>query len=280
MLVQTPRLGYATSLACERCRTPARCAACQGPLALTGSTTTAGVPLVRHRRRGVGLRASAATAGCGRRCSATRAPPRSSAGRSPTPGSSRAAATACCRRSGPGRRSWWRHPAPSRSRPRAYAAVVLLDTWLLLSRVDLRAAEEALRRWVNAAGAGAPRWAGRRGRRRRSSRAAVAGALGPCRVRRPRDRGAGRGPPAAGQPAGDDHWASRVPSTTRSRCSPLPRPPRSSGRSTSARGSAGWWSGCPRAQGPALSRALGELQRVRSSRKLDAVRIQVDPQTL
>ena len=25
VLVQTPRAGYATSLACERCRTPARC---------------------------------------------------------------------------------------------------------------------------------------------------------------------------------------------------------------------------------------------------------------
>jgi primosomal protein N' (replication factor Y) len=36
----------------------------------------------------------------------------------------------------------------------------------------------------------------------------------------------------------------------------------------------------PRAQGPALSRALGEVQRVRSARKLDAVRIQVDPVTL
>ena len=36
----------------------------------------------------------------------------------------------------------------------------------------------------------------------------------------------------------------------------------------------------PRAQGPALSLALGQLQRVRSSRKLDAVRIQVDPPTL
>ena len=32
-----------------------------------------------------------------------------------------------------------------------YAAVVLLDTWLTLARVDLRAAEEALRRWLNAA---------------------------------------------------------------------------------------------------------------------------------
>ena len=41
-----------------------------------------------------------------------------------------------------------------------YAAVVLLDTWLALARADLRAAEEALRRWLNAAGAG-PRPGGR-----------------------------------------------------------------------------------------------------------------------
>ena len=33
----------------------------------------------------------------------------------------------------------------------------------------------------------------------------------------------------------------------------------------------------PRTQGAALSRALGDLQRVRSARKLDPVRIQVDP---
>ncbi|HEY0950867.1 primosome assembly protein PriA, partial [Nocardioides sp.] len=39
VLVQTPRLGYVNALACERCRTPARCSACQGPLALTGPTT-------------------------------------------------------------------------------------------------------------------------------------------------------------------------------------------------------------------------------------------------
>jgi primosomal protein N' (replication factor Y) len=32
-----------------------------------------------------------------------------------------------------------------------YAAAVLLDGWLMLSRPDLRAGEEALRRWLNAA---------------------------------------------------------------------------------------------------------------------------------
>src|SRR5699024_560616 len=32
-----------------------------------------------------------------------------------------------------------------------YAAVLLLDTWLVLARIDLRTNEEALRRWMNAA---------------------------------------------------------------------------------------------------------------------------------
>ena len=36
----------------------------------------------------------------------------------------------------------------------------------------------------------------------------------------------------------------------------------------------------PRRLGPELSAALGEVQRVRSARKLDAVRVQVDPFSL
>ena len=64
-----------------------------------------------------------------------------------------------------------------------YAAVLLLDTWLLLGRADLRATEEALRRWANAAalvrpatdgGAGAGR---RRALATRASRRWSAGIL-------------------------------------------------------------------------------------------------------
>src|SRR4051794_3891325 len=36
VLLQTPRHGYATSVACDRCRAPARCPLCAGPLQLSG----------------------------------------------------------------------------------------------------------------------------------------------------------------------------------------------------------------------------------------------------
>ena len=41
-----------------------------------------------------------------------------------------------------------------------YAAVLLMDTWLLLARSDLRATEEAVRRWANAAALVRPASAG------------------------------------------------------------------------------------------------------------------------
>ena len=58
------------------------------------------------------------------------------------------------------RRSSSRRRAPSRAPTDGYAAAVLLDGWALLGRASLRAAEEALRRWLNAAALvrpGAPR---------------------------------------------------------------------------------------------------------------------------
>ena len=159
-----------------------------------------------------------------------------------------------------------------------YAAVVVLDTWLSLARDDLRAAEEALRRWFNAAvlvrpgghvvAVGDPahpalqalvRWdpAGfaRREAHERSQAhlppaarlATVTGDLGALddvlHLLDLPDGAEVLGPVQAD----DEH---RV----------LLRVPRSSGE--------------------ALSRSLGDLQRVRSARKLDPVRIQVDPLTI
>jgi primosomal protein N' (replication factor Y) (superfamily II helicase) len=150
VLVQVPRRGYVTAVACENCRSPARCAACGGPLALE----TGGGP--------------ASCRWCGRSDPAWRCPacgdPRvramvTGAGRTAeelghafpgTPVVVSGGATVVDTVP----------PAPALvvatpgAEPRAdagYAAAVLLDGWALLGRPSLRAAEEALRRWLNAA---------------------------------------------------------------------------------------------------------------------------------
>jgi primosomal protein N' (replication factor Y) len=47
VLVQVARSGYAPSLVCESCREPARCGSCQGPLAVAGSTGSSAIPQCR-----------------------------------------------------------------------------------------------------------------------------------------------------------------------------------------------------------------------------------------
>jgi primosomal protein N' (replication factor Y) len=150
VLVQTPRAGYATRLACERCRTPATCAACHGPLRI-------GAP-----------QAPPACAWCGTVARAWSCPECGGRGlRAPVLGDQRTAEelgrafAPVPVRTSSGERILTDVPAkpaivvatPGAEPPAdgGYAAVVLLDTWLLLSRADLRAEEEALRRWLNAA---------------------------------------------------------------------------------------------------------------------------------
>jgi primosomal protein N' (replication factor Y) len=156
---------------------------------------------------------------------------------------------------------------------------VLLDTWLLLSRPDLRTEEEALRRWSNAIGLAAP-----------GARAVVAGEPGhpalqalvrwdqPGFARREaQQRVDAHLPPASrlaaisGEPgAVDDALTLLAAPAGAEVLGPVPV-------------AEDRWRAVvrvPRAQGVALSRALLELQRLRSSRKLDAVRVQVDPPTL
>jgi primosomal protein N' (replication factor Y) len=150
VLVQTPRAGYATRLSCDRCRTPALCSACQGPLR---------------------VRAAGAPPSCG--WCATPAPAWHCATcggrglRAPVLGDGRTAEelgrafpSVPVRRSAAGQIAATvpDRPAIVVATPGAepvaecgYAAVLLLDTWLLLARSDLRAAEEAVRRWTNAA---------------------------------------------------------------------------------------------------------------------------------
>jgi primosomal protein N' (replication factor Y) (superfamily II helicase) len=150
VLVQVPRRGYVTAVACENCRAPARCPACAGPLALEGDGGPArcrwcGRPDPGWRCPACGdPRLRALVTGAGRTAEELgRAFPGTpvvvSGGATVVELVPRAPALVV---------------ATPGAEPRAdggYAAAVLLDGWVLLGRPSLRAAEEALRRWLNAA---------------------------------------------------------------------------------------------------------------------------------
>ncbi|MFE9254852.1 primosomal protein N' [Streptomyces sp. NPDC006879] len=150
VLVQVPRRGYVPRLACERCRTPARCGACAGPLEAPDELELRCGWCGRaeegwHCRECGGARLRAQIVGARRTAEelgrAFPAVPVRTSGRDhvldavpdrpalvvSTPGAEPVA-------EGPG-----------------YAAALLLDGWAMLGRPDLRAAEEALRRWIGAA---------------------------------------------------------------------------------------------------------------------------------
>jgi primosomal protein N' (replication factor Y) len=169
VLVQVPRRGYLPAVACARCHTPARCPYCAGPLAVprasgppscrwcgripgadggSGAAGSPGPPGYRCPRCG-GWRLRAAVTGAGRTAEEL----------------GRAFAGTVVRTSGrdavltdvPAQ------PALVVATPGAepvaaggYGAVLLLDTWALLTRADLRATEEALRRWLAAAALARP----------------------------------------------------------------------------------------------------------------------------
>ncbi|POM24062.1 Primosomal protein N' [Actinomadura rubteroloni] len=150
VLVQVPRRGYVPGLACGRCREAARCTACQGPLALASSHAAPSCrwcgriagdwhcPECGHfqvRAVAVGARRTAEEMGRAFPGVPVRTSGRdqilTDVGAEPalvvaTPGAEPVAAG-------------------------GYAAALLLDGRVLLARPDLRAGEEALRRWMNAA---------------------------------------------------------------------------------------------------------------------------------
>ncbi len=151
VLVQVPRRGYVPSLACGRCRAIARCRHCTGPLSVLDRGTPGMVcrwcgrvdPTIRCARCGsdavravvVGARRTAEELG--------RAFPGTavitSAGDAIV---AEVAARPALVVATPG------------AEPRAssgYGTALLLDTWALLGRQDLRSAEDALWRWMTAA---------------------------------------------------------------------------------------------------------------------------------
>jgi len=151
VLVQVPRRGYLPTVACARCRTIARCRHCMGPLSLSDRDADGAVcrwcgridPALRCRRCGadairavvVGARRTAEELG--------RAFPGTavitSAGDSVHPAI------------GPGPALVVATPGAEPRAPDGYGAALLLDGWSLLGRQDLRAGEDALRRWMAAA---------------------------------------------------------------------------------------------------------------------------------
>ncbi|WP_285582014.1 primosome assembly protein PriA [Herbidospora sp. NBRC 101105] len=150
VLVQVPRRGYLPALNCQNCRTRARCTNCSGPLALTNGHAApycrwcgriagdwrchnCGSP--RLRAAVVGARRTAEE--LGRAFPSTRV---TTSGRdgvlASVPGTAALVVAT---------------PGAEPVAEGGYAAAALLDGWAMLSRPDLRAAEEALRRWLNAA---------------------------------------------------------------------------------------------------------------------------------
>ncbi|TDP41321.1 primosomal protein N' [Nocardia ignorata] len=160
VLVQVPRRGYVPSLACAKCRTPARCRHCNGPLALPHSSNGeaasphckwCGITEAAFRCQACGARAlRAMVIGAARTAEELgRAfpgvPIRTSGGGdmldTVEPGAQVVVATVGAEPVVRG----------------GYGVALLLDGWALLGRADLRAAEDTLRRWMGAAAMVRPR---------------------------------------------------------------------------------------------------------------------------
>ncbi|MEU8984647.1 primosomal protein N' [Streptomyces sp. NPDC048309] len=149
VLVQVPRRGYVPRMACAQCRAPARCRHCAGPLEAQHAgalrcTWCGRDEAAWHCPECGGLRLRAQIVGARRTAEelgrAFPAVPVRTSGREQVLDTVSAA------------------PALVVSTPGAepvaeggYAAALLLDGWAMLGRPDLRAGEDALRRWMAAA---------------------------------------------------------------------------------------------------------------------------------
>ncbi|MBL7619736.1 primosomal protein N' [Frankia sp. AgB1.8] len=189
VLVQVPRRGYQPSLACASCRRPARCAHCHGPLgrpaggrvpvcgwcgrpAPTADTTDAGaaaaVGTARAGKtvgRGPAARSVPGVSWACPACGDTRLRVSVTGDRRTAEELGRAFPGVALRTSGRDEVLAAVSAAPTLvvatpgAEPVAeggYGAVLLLDGWAMLGRPDLRAGEETLRRWANAAALARP----------------------------------------------------------------------------------------------------------------------------
>ncbi len=292
VLLQTPRHGYAASLACDRCRTPARCRACSGPLRVSAA----------HRPPSCGW--------CGQEERAWACPECGNRGlRAPVRGDRRTAEeigrafpSIPVRTSSGDRVLDTVHAKPSvvvatpGAEPVAeggYSCVVLLDTWLMLARTDLRTTEESLRRWMNAVALARPADEGGRVVVVGESAEPVLQALlrwdpAGFAQRELADRQSAHLPPASrlATITGSEEAVTSVVDSLRlpdgaEVLGPVPvdervGPPPATDEALPVRVVVR----VPRAHGAGLSRALVEMQGVRDAKKLEPVRVQVDPVSL
>ena len=161
VLVQVPRGGYAPALACVRCRTHARCTKCHGPLALTSGHAIAhcgwcGRPAGDWRCPGTLDAGTVDERPCGgdrfRLLAVGVQRTAEELGRAfPNVKVISSAQDTVVAEVGPKPALVVATPGAEPVAEGGYAAALLLDGWSLLGRRDLRAGEEALRRWLNAA---------------------------------------------------------------------------------------------------------------------------------
>jgi primosomal protein N' (replication factor Y) len=291
VLVQVPRRGYVPSLSCARCRAPARCAHCAGPLGIPARPGPGGtrIPACRWCAR------PAATFDCPH-CHGTKL-------RAAVVGESRTAEElarafpgAVVRTSGSttgvlsavdaGPALVVATPGAEPVAEGGYGAALLLDSWALLGRADLRAGEETLRRWMNAATLVRPAAAG-------GTVVVAADAAHPVVQALVRWDAAGLAereladrrelgfPPVtrmaslSGSSAAVAEFlaALRLPEGA-DLLGPVPEPPRPGQDGERER----YLVRVPRPQGAELARALADVQGVRSARKApEHVRVQLDP---
>lgn len=299
VLVQVPRGGYVPSLACAKCRNPARCRRCNGPLALPSAAGSdgassptcswCGIADAAHRCTVCGSRnLRAVVIGAGRTAEELgRAfpgvPVHNSGGAtvldSVRPGAGLVVSTVGAEPTVEG----------------GYGAALLLDGWALLGRADLRAAEETLRRWMTAAAMVRPGSDGGRVVVVAESEIPTVQALvrwDPLWHARSQldERVEVRFPPAV-HVAAIDGTTEAIMALVESADLPeavevlgpvdLPdgqRPPASSGEDGLSGDVQRLLIRVPRSTGAALARALSAAQASRSAKKLGAgVRVQIDP---
>jgi primosomal protein N' (replication factor Y) len=283
VLISTPRGGYLPALACKRCRRPATCPHCTGPLAMDKAS---GGLTCRWCNR------SFAAFRC-RHCGGEKL-------RAPVIGSMRTAEE--LGRAFPKvavRTSGGDHvidtvpadpclvvatPGAEPDAVDGYRAAVILDTWLTLARPDLRTSEEAVRRWLNVAARVRPAAQGGHVLLVGDSSAPTLQAVVRWDPEGFADRELAERSSAGLPPAARMVTVTGVPSAVRAflGVTELPAEAEVLGPAPVSSARAGEELvraviRTPKVHGPGLVAALSTAQSVRSARKLDPVRVQVDP---